>query len=46
VNNVVACCVICHRKIHISKTIQIDRWYFSTGGYLLRIVEDGIERFV
>jgi hypothetical protein len=43
--NVVVCCENCHRRIH-NKEIEIDRYYDSTGGTLLRIVEDGKEKFV
>jgi 5-methylcytosine-specific restriction endonuclease McrA len=45
-NNSVAICMICHGKIHRTKEIVIDRYYPSTAGYLLRIVENGVERFV
>ncbi len=44
-NNVVALCSNCHRRVHDGK-IEIDRWYPSTAGYLLRITEDGVERYV
>ena len=45
-NNVVALCANCHRLVHDEKKIVIDRWYFSTAGYLLRIIDNGVERFV
>ena len=45
-NNVTVLCANCHRKVHRTKEIIIDRWYFSTAGYLLRIIENGEERFV
>ena len=45
-NNVVCLCANCHRRIHDAKEIVIDRYYPSTAGYLLRIVENGVERFV
>jgi 5-methylcytosine-specific restriction endonuclease McrA len=44
-NNVIACCPNCHTKIHKNQ-IQIDKWYFSSCGYLLRwIDEKGQEHF-
>lgn len=45
-NNTVVLCANCHRLVHDEKKIIIDRWYFSTGGNLLRIIENGVERFV
>jgi 5-methylcytosine-specific restriction endonuclease McrA len=44
-DNTVAICANCHRKVHAGD-IEIDRWYFSTAGYLLRIVVNGEEKFV
>lgn len=44
--NTVVLCANCHRKVHIEKTIEIDRWYYSTIGYLLRIMRDGKEEFL
>lgn len=44
--NVVALCANCHRLVHDEKKIIIDRWYPSTAGNLLRILENGVERFV
>lgn len=44
-SNVVCLCSNCHRKNHAG-LLTIDRWYYSTGGYLLRIIEEGKERFV
>ena len=38
-------CALCHRKVHTGK-LEIDRYYMTTQGYKLRIVEDGVERFV
>jgi 5-methylcytosine-specific restriction endonuclease McrA len=43
--NSVPICSNCHRAVH-AKEIEIDRWYFSTAGYLLRIIVNGEERFV
>lgn len=43
--NVSSLCVLCHRKVHTGK-LEIDRYYMTTAGYKLRIVEDGAERFV
>lgn len=44
-DNVVCICANCHRKVH-ENIIVIDRWYNSTNGRILRIEENGIERFV
>ena len=44
-NNVVVCCENCHRRIHDGE-IEIDRYYDSTAGTLLRIIENGEEKFV
>lgn len=39
-------CSNCHRKVH-SGTIEIDRYYLCTNGqYVLRIIEEGEEKFV
>jgi hypothetical protein len=39
-------CANCHNKIHANQ-IVIDRYYYSTAGWLLRIIdENGEERFV
>lgn len=43
-NSVPICCK-CHRLLD-DGTIVIDRWYPSTAGYVLRIIENGVERFV
>jgi predicted HNH restriction endonuclease len=45
-NNSVCVCVVCHGRVHRTKEIVIDRYYPSTAGYLLRITENGVERFV
>jgi len=45
-DNTVVLCSNCHRKVHDEKTIVIDRWYASTAGPMLRIIENGIEKFV
>lgn len=45
-NNTVVLCPNCHRKVHTDKTIVIDRWYQSSAGYMLRILENGVEKFV
>jgi 5-methylcytosine-specific restriction endonuclease McrA len=45
-NNSVVLCANCHRRVHATGEIEIDRYYPSTGGYLLRIVENGEEKFV
>lgn len=44
-NNVVTICACCHRKIHHSKRIVIDRWYNSTKGRVLHYWEDGEEKW-
>jgi 5-methylcytosine-specific restriction endonuclease McrA len=43
--NSVSLCCKCHRKVH-SGSIIVDKWYMSTAGYLLRILENGVEKFV
>jgi len=43
--NSVPLCANCHSLVHADQ-IVIDRWYPSTAGYLLRIIEKGVERFV
>ena len=43
--NSTSICANCHNKVH-KGLIVVDRYYFSTGGYLLRIIEEGVERFV
>jgi hypothetical protein len=44
-NNTVCLCANCHRKVH-GGVLQIDRWYFSTAGDVLRYIdEDGQEQF-
>jgi hypothetical protein len=44
-SNTVVACSNCHRRIHAGQ-IEIDRYYFSTAGALLRIIENGEEKFV
>lgn len=44
-SNSVSLCVKCHRRTHTGE-LTIDRYYESTTGRKLRIIEDGIERFV
>jgi hypothetical protein len=43
--NSVCLCAKCHRLVHAGQ-IVIDRYYQSTAGYLLRVIENGQERFV
>jgi 5-methylcytosine-specific restriction endonuclease McrA len=43
--NSVTICANCHRKIHANE-IKIDRYYQSTNGFLLRIIENEKERFI
>lgn len=43
--NSVSLCCKCHRKVH-SGSIIVDKWCMSTAGYVLRIIEDGVERFI
>jgi len=43
-HNSVCLCVKCHRKVHTGQ-LEIDGWYDSTKGRMLRIFEDGVERF-
>jgi len=38
-------CENCHRKVH-NKEIEIDRWYNSTKGRVLRIIINEEEKFV
>ena len=45
-SNVVVCCSNCHTKVHDNKII-IDKYYLCTNGkWLLRIIENEIDRFV
>lgn len=43
--NSVSLCANCHQKVH-DEQIVIDRYYTGSSGTKLRIIEDGIERFV
>jgi len=43
--NVVVLCSNCHNSVH-SGIIEIDRYYQSTAGMLLRIIRDGKEEFI
>jgi hypothetical protein len=43
-DNVVVVCANCHRAIHRG-AIQIDRWYMSSAGRVLRVLVNGEERF-
>jgi 5-methylcytosine-specific restriction endonuclease McrA len=43
--NCVSLCANCHTKIH-AKQMIIDRYYTSSSGKKLRIVENGEERFI
>ena len=43
--NCVSLCVKCHRKIHTGQ-IVIDKYYETTAGRKLRIIEDGSEKFL
>ena len=44
-DNTISCCANCHRKIH-DQQIEIDRYYHSTSGRLLRVIIDGKELFL
>jgi len=43
--NVLVTCENCHRKIHNGK-IEVDRYYESTKGPVLRVIINGEEYFV
>lgn len=44
--NCVCLCANCHRKVH-DKSLIIDRYYLASSGiHVLRIIENGEERFV
>ena len=42
--NVICICANCHAKVHAG-TIQVDRLYFSTQGWLLRIIDKNGQEF-
>ena len=43
--NCAVLCATCHRKHHTG-IIKLDKWFFSTAGYLLHwFDEDGVEHF-
>ena len=45
-NNSVCLCCKCHRKVHDGQII-IGRYYLSSsGGYLLQIIDGGVEKFI
>ena len=44
-NNTVVLCSCCHREIHAGNII-IDRYYYSTAGYLLKVIINGEEKFI
>ena len=44
-SNVVICCSSCHTLIHKDR-IQIKGWFESTGGKVLIVVKDGIEKII
>lgn len=43
-DNVVVVCANCHRSIHRGE-MQLDHWYMSSAGRVLRVLVDGEERF-
>ena len=43
--NTVVLCANCHRRVH-SGEIVIDRWYSTTKGRLLRVIDKGQERLL
>jgi hypothetical protein len=46
VNNVVTCCVKCHRKIHAGKITLFRKHLSSSGKMVLHYIdENGVERF-
>ena len=44
--NVVVVCSNCHRKIHHSNEIVIDKWMASTDGMVLHCWIDGQENYI
>ena len=44
-NNTTVICENCHRKVH-NGLIEIDGWYKSTKGRMLKITENGQEKFI
>lgn len=43
--NCVSVCGNCHARIH-AKQLIIDRYYTSSSGKKLRIIENGVEKFI
>jgi len=44
--NTICVCANCHRKIHHSDTIKIDKWYASSKGEVLHCWVDGVENYL
>jgi hypothetical protein len=44
--NVVVVCSNCHRKIHHSNDIVIDKWVASTNGMVLHCWVNGEEKYI
>lgn len=42
--NSITVCANCHRKIHENKIVILGR-HFSTAGYVLHFIEDGVEKW-